>query len=101
MPILIRSANPLNKKVFPDDSRQLNHLNQALQLVGNSEEHYRRTQNLVEGKQMQDFSMSKTCAVEKCVSSLSVEANVTHIRLLRHRINMPHILLNRQCQPSE
>jgi len=78
MPILIRSANPLNKKAFPDDSRQLNHLNQALQLVGNNEEHYHRTPDLVEGKQMQGFSMSKTCADEKSVSILSVEVNVMY-----------------------
>jgi len=68
MPILIHSANPLNKKEYPDDSRQLNHLNQVLQLVGNNEEHYHKTPNLVGGKQMQDFSMLKTCTSEKGVS---------------------------------
>jgi ABC-type oligopeptide transport system ATPase subunit len=69
MPILIHLANPLNKKAYPDDSRQLNHLNQALQLEGNNEEHYHKTPSLVEGKQMQDFSMSKTCKIMKGVSA--------------------------------
>lgn len=65
MPILMCSANPSSKKVFPDDSIQLNHLHQALQLVGNNGEHYHKTPTLVEGKQMQGFSMSKTCAIKK------------------------------------
>ena len=64
MPILICSANPLCTRVFPDDSIQLNHLYQAPQLVGNSGEHYHKISILVEGKQMQGFSMSKTCAIK-------------------------------------
>jgi hypothetical protein len=64
MPISIRSANPLSKKVFPDDSTKLNRLYQALQLAGNSEEHYHKIRTLAEGKLMRGFSMSKTCERE-------------------------------------
>lgn len=64
MPILICSANPLCMRVFPDDSIQLNHVYQAPQLVGNSGERYHKISILVEGKPMQGFSMSKTCAIK-------------------------------------
>lgn len=82
-PILIRSANPSSKKVFPDDSIQLNRLHQARQLVGNNEEHYHKTPTLVDGRQMQGFSMSKTCAIEKrCVNILREKNNVRHVKLI-------------------
>lgn len=65
MPILIRSANPSSKKVFPDDSTKPNHLHQAPLLADNSEEHYHKTLTLAQGKLMQGFSMSETCEMEK------------------------------------
>jgi DNA-binding winged helix-turn-helix (wHTH) protein len=79
MPILICSANPSCKTVFPDDSIQLNHLYQAPQLVGNSVEHYHETLTLVEGKQMQGFSVSRTCAIKKAYQHFEQQIIMSHI----------------------
>ena len=79
MPILMCSANPSCKTVCPDDSIQLNHLNQAPQLVGNTGEHYHGTLTLAEGKLMQGFSVSRTCAIKKAHQHFEQSIIMSHI----------------------